>query len=111
MTGDLTMRNLLEVEADIALLGCTGISPDGEMLCDIPAELGINETMAAHASRVVVVYDHTKVGKSGTYASCSLEKPFTVVTDELAPVYVVNRLRAVGREVILLDRDGNVINS
>ncbi len=109
MTGDCTMRNLLTVSANTALLGCTGISPDGEILCDIPTELGINETMVAHADRCLILADHTKVGKTGTYASCSLEKACTVITDELAPRDVVTRLEAIGMTVVQLDRTGGVV--
>lgn len=109
MTGDCTMRNLLAVNADVTLLGCTGISPDGEILCDIPTELGINETMASHAEECIVLADHTKVGKTGTYASCSLEKACTVITDELAPGDVVARLRAIGMTVVCLDKDGREV--
>ena len=109
MTGDFTMRNLLMANADVALLGCTGISPDGEILCDIPTEIGVNETMASHAVECIIMCDHTKMGKTGTYASSSLEHNLTIVTDELAPMPVVERLRAIGQKVILLDSFGNVV--
>lgn len=109
MTGDFTMRNLLMATADVALLGCTGISPDGEILCDIPTEIGVNETMASHATECIIMCDHTKMGKTGTYASSSLEHNLTVVTDELAPMPVVERLRAIGQKVVLIDSFGNVV--
>ena len=104
MTGDNTMRNLLMAHADKAFLGCAGISSDGEILCGIPTELGINETMIAHAREFYILADHTKVGKAGTYASCSLEKTGTVITDELAPATVVAQLRALGMAVVQVRR-------
>ena len=104
MTGDNTMRNLLMTTADKAFLGCAGISSDGEILCGIPTELGINETMIAHAKEYYILADHTKIGKAGTYASCSLEKTGTVITDEHAPAAVVAQLRAIGMSVIQVRR-------
>lgn len=104
MTGDNTMRNLLMTQADKAFLGCAGISSDGELLCGIPTELSINETMIAHAREYFILADHTKVGKAGTYASCSLEKRGTVITDELAPAAVLDQLRAIGMNVIQVRR-------
>lgn len=100
LTGDLALRNLMDMRADKAFLGCTGISPDGEILCGIPAELGINETMIAHADTYFVLADYTKIGKAGTYASFHLEKKGCVITDELAPAGVLEQLRAVGMQVI-----------
>lgn len=100
MTGDCTMRNLLMVQADKAFIGCVGISPGGEILCGIPAELGINETMISHADSYYILADYTKIGKAGTYASCSLEKTGTIITDERAPVNVVEQLRVIGMTVI-----------
>jgi len=100
LTGDLAMRNLMDVRADKAFLGCTGISPDGEILCDIPSELGLNETMIEHADRYYILADHTKLGRTSAYASFHLEKKGCVITDEYAPEDVVGRLRAAGMEVV-----------
>lgn len=100
MTGDCTMRNLLMTQAQKAFIGCTGISPDGEILCGIPTELGINETMISHAYEYYILADYTKIGRAGTYASCSLEKAGTVITDERAPSNVVEQLRAIGLTVV-----------
>lgn len=104
MTGDCALRNLLAEQTDAAFLGCSGISPDGEILCGIPNELGLNETMISHAERYYILADYTKIGKTGTYASFSLEKPGCVVTDERANPFVVERLRSVGMDVIQVCR-------
>ena len=100
LTGDLTLRNLMDVRADKAFLGCTGISPAGEILCGIPSELGINETLISHAEQYFILADHSKIGRSSPYASFLLEKPGCIVTDELAPLSVTERLRERGMEVV-----------
>lgn len=100
MTGDCTMRNLLMTQAMKAFIGCVGISPDGEILCGIPTELGINETMISHAYEYYILADYTKIGKAGTYASFSLEKTGTIITDERAPADVVEQLRTIGMTVV-----------
>ncbi len=105
LTGDLAMRNLMDVRADKAFLGCAGISPDGEILCGIPSELGINETMIEHAAAYYILADYTKIGKAGTYASFHLEKKGTVITDWNAPEDVVEQLRAIGMEVLRVRRE------
>ena len=105
LTGDLTMRNLMDVRADKAFLGCAGISSDGEILCGIPAELGINETMIEHADAYFILADYTKIGKTSAYASFHLEKKGCIITDWHAPEDAVERLRAVGMEVVQVQRD------
>lgn len=104
LTGDCTMRNLLMAQADKAFIGCSGISPDGEILCGIPTELGINETMISHARKYYILADYTKIGKTGTYASCSLERPGTIITDEMAPAAVIGQLRTIGMAVVQVKR-------
>lgn len=106
LTGDCSMRNLLMTQAEKAFLGCTGISPDGEILCGIPTELGINETIISHAREYYVLADYTKIGKTSTYASCSLEKAATIITDELAPAHVVEQLRTIGMTVVQIKKSG-----
>lgn len=100
LTGDLTLRNLMDIRADKAFLGCIGISPGGEILCGIPSELSINETMIAHAEKYYILADHTKVGRSSPYASFLLEKKGCIITDSLAPREVTDRLQDGDMEVV-----------
>ena len=105
MTGDLTLRALMDIHVNKAFLGCTGISPEGEILCGIPSELGINETMIVHASQYFILADHSKIGRSGTFASFLLEKKGCIITDNLASMTVTDRLRNSGMEVIRVSEE------
>ena len=100
LTGDLTLRNLMDIHADKAFLGCIGISPGGEILCGIPSELGINETMITHSDQYFILADHTKIGRSSPYASFLLEKKGCIITDTFAPSEVTDRLRDGDMKVI-----------
>ena len=100
----MTLRNLMDVHAQKAFLGCTGVSPDGEIMCGIPSELGINETMIEHAEKYYILADYTKIGKTSAYASFHLEKHGCVITDERAPEDVLKQLRSTGMEVIQVRR-------
>ena len=105
LTGDMTLRNLMDIYVDQAFLGCTGISPDGEILCGIPSELAINETMIAHAKSYFILADHTKIGRSSPTASFLLEKKGRVITDAFAPADITERLSAGGMKVIRVRGD------
>lgn len=69
------------------------------MACDIPAEIGINELMAGHCKEFFIMVDYTKVGKTSNFASCSLEKQGTLITDEKADPEIIRRLRTHGMSV------------
>ena len=100
LVGDLAMRNLMDVHARKAFLGCAGISQDGEILGGIPSELGINETMIEHSDTYYILADYTKIGKTSAYASFHLEKKGCVITDERAPESVLEKLSAIGMDVL-----------
>lgn len=110
LTGDCAMRNLLMEQAGKSFIGCTGISPNGELLCGIPTELAINESMVGHSNQYYILADHTKIGVMGTYASWHLEKMGTVITDEMAPATVIEQLRFIGMTVIQVKKSDFEVN-
>lgn len=101
MVGDYCMRNLLMSYVDKAFLGCTGISPEGEILCDIPSELAINETMISHAREYYILADSHKLGRTKAMGSFTLVRPGTVITDNKAPEEIIKRLESQGMKVVL----------
>lgn len=100
LTGDYAIRNLLETRVDKAFIGCVGISPSGEIISGIPSELVINMMMISHAREYYILADFSKMGKTSTYASVSLESSGTVITDEKAPQEIVRQLEDCGLKVI-----------
>lgn len=103
MVGDYCVRNLLDTYRKKAFLGCSGISPTGEILCGIPAELGINETMIAHAKEYFILADSSKLGKTESMGSFTLQNPGTIITDIGANPAIVQRLKENGMTVITID--------
>ena len=106
MTGELAMRNLLEMEAVKAFIGCAAVYEDGEFRYDIPTEIGINEAMFARTKKdIYVLADHTKIrGKesdeSQRYGSCMYDYPITLVTDSQADADAVKKLMRSGLKVV-----------
>lgn len=103
MVGDYCVRNLLDTYRKKAFLGCSGISPRGEILCGIPAELGINEMMIAHAKAYFILADSSKLGKTESMGSFTLQNPGTIITDTGANPAIVQRLKENGMTVITID--------
>ncbi len=97
MVGEYVMRNLLDITADKAFLGCAGIYDNGEFLYNIPTEIGINEAMITHTNKsLYILADHTKLintsSHGNSYGSCSYDRPVTLITDEKANPEIIARL-------------------
>lgn len=110
MVGDYVMRNLLNMTADKAFIGCAAITAKGELCYNIPTEIGINEAMISSTGKeLYVLADHTKICRDVPlethYGSCIYEHPWTLVTDEKADPDVVARLRALGKQVYVVGID------
>ena len=99
MVGDNAMRNLLSAHVDKAFLGFAGISENGEVACNVPAEISINELMITHSQKYYIMVDHTKVGKTSNYASSSLARFDSLITDSDADEDVIANLQSVGLHV------------
>lgn len=103
LVGDYTMRNLLVSFQNKAFMGCSGISDEGEILCDIPSELAINETMISHAVTCYILADSSKLGKTGFSGRFALMHQTTVITDSNAPADLIEKLKSRGMKVIAVD--------
>ena len=100
MVGDFTLRNLQNVYAKKAFVGCSGISAEAGMTTEIFNEVSINEMMIDHANQdVFVLADHTKIGRNSSFTSCPIEKIQYLITDEKAPQDALNAIREKGVRV------------
>ncbi len=106
MTGELAMRNLLELEATRTFIGCAAVYEDGEFRYDIPTEIGINEAMLSRTRKdIYVLADHTKIRSKESettqlYGSCMYDYPMTLITDTEADPAAINKLVRAGLKVV-----------
>lgn len=107
LIGDSVMRHLLEMTADKTFIGCAAVYDDGEFRYDVPTEIGINEAMISRTTKgLYILADHTKLQKRSnqisSYGSCIYDYPSTLITDELADPEIVDTLRSLGIQVIVV---------
>jgi DeoR/GlpR family transcriptional regulator of sugar metabolism len=86
-----------------AFLGVDGLSFRQGLTTFNPLEAHTNQVIISRADRVVVVADHTKIGRVtlALIAPCSVVH--TVITDSAAPAQELEALREAGIEVIFAD--------
>lgn len=105
LVGDFTIRNLQNVYAKKAFVGCSGISAKVGMSTENANEVNVNQLMMEHVMReVYLLADHTKVGHSSSFTSCSIETIKHLITDELAPEEELEQMRMQGVKVYQVKR-------
>lgn len=98
LTGPLATRILDDITIDTLFLGVNAINANGAYTHD-DGEAAVNAALVAHAGRVVVVADHTKLGVTSFAKICDLSAIDLLLTDAAAAPQVA-ALRAVGLEVM-----------
>ncbi|MGL6221133.1 transcriptional regulator, DeoR family [Lacrimispora sphenoides] len=107
MVGDLAVRNLQNIYAKKAFMGCSGISVMSGMTTEIMNEVCLNELMIEHTrSELYILADHTKIGKNSSFSSCSIGKVQHLITDEKAPEEILKEFKEAGVQIHQVKKGG-----
>ena len=100
MVGDFAVRNLQTIFAKKAFIGCSGISAQAGVTTEIANEVNVNQLMIEHVTQeVYVLADHTKIGLSSSFTSCSIDRVKHLITDEKAPADELELMKAQNVDV------------
>jgi len=77
-TGVGTLR---EISVDVAFIGCDGMSPERGFTTPYREEVAIKRAMMASARRVVMMFDHSKVGNEQLFRFATVDEIDTIITD------------------------------
>lgn len=106
MVGDFAIRNLQNIFAKKAFIGCSGISVKSGMTTEIANEVNVNQLMIEHATQeVYILADHTKIGHSSSFTSCDISQVRHLITDEYAPQEELEQMRMQGVQVHQVSRE------
>lgn len=106
MVGDLALRNLQDTFPKRAFIGCSGLSLEGGMMTENANEVNINQLMISQASQTFLMADHTKIGYKSNFVTCPLDRIQHLITDEEAPMDVLNEMKSRGVDVTLVGAGG-----
>ncbi len=102
--GPLAEAALSDIHALKAFLGITAISLDHGLSMHSPTEARINAAFIEAADEVTVVVDSSKFETPALYRVTPLEAIHRIVTDSGLPPAIAEQLRAMGLDLILVDR-------
>jgi len=101
LVGGAAVQALAGLNVDLAFIGVNGISVERGLTTFNEEEAEVNRAMVYAAQRVVVVADHTKMGKATLVQICPINAAHLFITDSGAAPEEVERFRRAGLEVQL----------
>ncbi|MFV2064120.1 MAG: DeoR/GlpR family DNA-binding transcription regulator [Chloroflexota bacterium] len=91
---------LRDITVDVLFIGCDAMSPERGFTVPYRAEVAIKRAMMASARRVVMMFDHSKVGNEQLFRFGSIEEVDTIITDTGVDDATVTLLEQQGPVVI-----------
>jgi DeoR/GlpR family transcriptional regulator of sugar metabolism len=99
MVGPLALASIASLRFDTVVLGCCGVSPEGQMMAHDLGDAAVKQALLASGRRTVLAADGSKFGRAALAVVCELAAVDVVVTDDSAPAPAVAALQAAGVEV------------
>ncbi len=99
--GPATEKQVLELSANRAFLGANAISLEEGLSADRQLTAQTKKAMISNSRELVVVADHSKLGRSAIYRVAAIEAVSTLVTDDKADESILDEFRSAGVEVIV----------
>jgi DeoR/GlpR family transcriptional regulator of sugar metabolism len=97
-TGPDVLRALSRLRADVSFTSATTVA-DGRLFHPVQDYADIKESIAESTTRNVLLVDHSKFGKTATFAYGDARAYDLVVTDEATPEHELAAIRDLGTEV------------
>jgi DeoR family transcriptional regulator, aga operon transcriptional repressor len=101
LVGPLAEPLLSQIHLDLMFVGVDGFSLKGGLTTHNPAEARINRVLLERAAQVIVVADHTKLGRKTFAQIAPVDCVSVLITDGGASEQKVEEFRAAGVDVIL----------
>lgn len=86
LTGHVTEATIRQFKFDLAVIGCSALDDDGDLLDYDIQEVGVSREILRHARRVWLVADHTKFQRQAPARIGSMADIDTFFTDQPLPV-------------------------
>lgn len=103
LVGDLSISILSNMTADIAIMGCSGISAEKGVTTNNIHESKINDLMINNAEFVIVVANYQKIGVDSNFSVSPIENIDVLITDIYADTEAIRQIEEKGVQVIMVE--------
>lgn len=97
---ETSVDTLQDMTVDVAFIGCDGLSPERGFTTPYREEVAIKRAMMAAARRVVMMFDHSKLGNEQLYRFADIDEVDIIYTDTGMDDRIAALLRERGPEVV-----------
>ncbi|AQZ49656.1 Glycerol-3-phosphate regulon repressor [Martelella mediterranea DSM 17316] len=101
LVGPLANRIVEQFKFDLAVIGCSAIDGDGDLLDFDMMEVGVSQTAIRRARKTVLVADHSKFARTAPARIASLADIATFFTDQPLAAPLAERCREWGTDVVV----------
>ncbi len=102
LVGHFAEAMVHDLRLDKVIVGIGGVHPEYGLTNDYPQEMMMDRSYLSVSDNIIVVADHTKIGRVTTSRTADVTAARTIVTSRLAPPDIVECIRQRGVEVILV---------
>lgn len=100
LTGDLAYNAFSSMRANLSIIGCRGLCLETGISTSQIYEAKINRKIIENSSKLIVVADYTKIGKSSNFTVGNISDIDILITDSFADLEIIEEFRNQGVEVI-----------
>ncbi len=101
--GEFALNTIKDIYSRYTFLGVNGLSLERGLMTSVYQECSINQAMIANThEKVIVLADHTKMGKVSNFVSSPLSSVHMVITDDQCPNQLRMDLERLGIELVIV---------
>lgn len=104
LVGDLAIDAIIDIQANVSIIGCSGVSANQGVSTNNVHESKVNSLMIENTTdHVIVVADHRKIGKDTNFKVTDLENIDLLITDSYSDNKIIREIEDLGVQVIQID--------
>ena len=108
LVGNLAANTIRQFKFDLAVIGCSALDRDGDMLDFDIQEVSVSQTILRQSHKTFLVADHAKFARSAPARIASLADIDTFFTDHPLPPALAASCMGWGTEVVAVGQSGGV---
>ncbi len=103
LVGNLTTETIRQFKFDYAVIGCSALDEEGDILDFDIQEVGVSQTIIRQSRKIILVADHTKFQRHAPARIGSLAEVDLFITDRPLPAPLTSACKNWGTEVIVAE--------
>lgn len=101
LVGDIALNTIVSMNADVCIIGCSGVNLENGVTTKILNEAKINELMVTKTTRCkILVADNRKIGLTSKFKVADISAFDYVITDQFSSEETLNEIRKKGVKII-----------